>query len=348
MKQIKVLNVYKWATMGGVERVLLNRAHAIKEHGVDNIRMDVYFFHDSGGKSQFIKYIKDHDLMDVIDVVDDIRGHYDYIFSIDTPEILDFASPEKVFIECHTSYERNREYIKSLPNNIRGILVPSNHFYKEVYNELSPSLKTKLSVLTNYIFVKSEKLIDKRIYNKTPLLYVGRLDKLKNIEELIKITSNYNKLNDKLILILVGQIIEHEIDLLDLLTKYEVLNRVVYLPPVQFNQVWSIMRFVSDQGGIFLSASLRETFGLSAAEAMFLGMPVLLLDNEAHKNLVQNDSDFLFSTDNVSETIRKINKILSHYQEYSSLAKNYAEKIDNKFIQQLGELVEIDWKEERT
>lgn len=340
MKDIKILNVYKWATMGGVERVLLNRAHAIKEHNIKNICMDVYFFHDSGGKELFVEYINKHNLNDVLTVVDEINDHYDFIFSIDTPEIIELATHEKIFIECHTSYQRNRQYLQSLPDDIRGVLVPSEHFYKEIYDELPYNLKSKLRVLTNYAFVNAKNKLNEQIYNKRPLLYIGRLDKHKNIEELIKIISEYNKLNDKLILILVGQIIEHEIDLENLLTKYEVLNRVVYMPPVRFDKVWEVLTFVMNQGGIFISASLKETFGLSAAEAMTLGIPVLLLNNEAHKDLVQNDNSFLFSSNEISKTIEKIDNILTDYQHHSNLARTYADKIDKTFMEQLVKLVE--------
>lgn len=48
----RVLSVYKWATMGGVERVLLNRAHAIQEADL-NIQYDVFFFMIVVGKRSF-------------------------------------------------------------------------------------------------------------------------------------------------------------------------------------------------------------------------------------------------------------------------------------------------------
>ena len=54
----KVLYVYKWATMGGVERVLLNRALAFKASNFD-IAQDVFFLHDSGGKKLLNRYIEE-------------------------------------------------------------------------------------------------------------------------------------------------------------------------------------------------------------------------------------------------------------------------------------------------
>ena len=46
--QTRVCFIYPWATFGGVERVLLNRALAFK-HYLPEIMVDFYFLHDSGG-----------------------------------------------------------------------------------------------------------------------------------------------------------------------------------------------------------------------------------------------------------------------------------------------------------
>lgn len=46
--KIRVCFIYPWATFGGVERVLLNRALAFKRH-LPEIMVDFYFLRDAGG-----------------------------------------------------------------------------------------------------------------------------------------------------------------------------------------------------------------------------------------------------------------------------------------------------------
>lgn len=333
MGKIKILGVYKWATMGGVERVFLNRAHAIKQANLD-IQYDIFFFHDSGGKKEFDHYIKSNDLCDVMRLVDKIESYkYDAVLSIDTPEILEFVEPEKLFIECHTSYEKQREYLASLPDDIRGILVPSEIFKEALIPEISKQLIEKLVVVPNPVYVNSKLNIHQTQYfNLKPVLYLGRLDKLKNVEELIELISFHNHIEDDLFLILAGAIIEHELNLNKLLSKYGMINRTVYLPPLNFNKTSELLSIIKRNNGIFMSASLKESFGLSVAEAMCFGIPVLILNNPAHSNLVKGNDQFLFNRGQIDKSNDKLNSIINNYQESSNTMKTYALSFDADFI----------------
>lgn len=339
MNKKKILGVYKWATMGGVERVLLNRAHAISAQHME-FEYDVFYFHDSGGRKQFDDYLIENKLDSVMKTVDEIDStKYDYVLSIDTPEILDYIEPDKLFMECHTSYKKNRMYLESLPTNIKGVLVPSQQFKKELEAELGEQLRDKLRVLPNNVHINTD--IDNKInaiYSKTPILYIGRLDILKNIEELIKIVSLYNSKKDDLFLVLAGPIIDHEINLIQLLEKYNMVNRTIYLPPVRFDTVWSLLKFVKTNRGIFMSASLNESFGLSVAEAMQFGIPVLALNNSAHNNLLHGDSDFLFETNQLHQTVEKLKNILSNYDASATLVKEYVDHLEKNFLEEWGKL----------
>lgn len=339
MRKTRILSVYKWATMGGVERVLLNRAHAIQASGLE-IQYDVFFFHDSGGKQKFKEYLINNGLSEMVTVVDIINKEYDFIFSIDTPEILDMVDANKTFIECHTSYEKNRMYLRTLPSEIRGILVPSEHFKQSITPELDQSLVSKLSVLSNNVHVQNSNLQYQDVFNKTPILYVGRIDILKNVEELIKIVAHYNKVyGDKLLLILAGNIIDHEVDLEMLLKKYNVQQRTVYLPPLNFDKVWELLQFVKSQKGIFASASLLESFGLSVAEAMAFELPVLLLNNDAHGNLVNNDESFLFEKNHKENTIAKLLNLIENYDKHSELVKKYSQLLQDRFMSEFIKII---------
>lgn len=340
MSRVKILNVYKWATMGGVERVLLNRAHSLQANGI-NVQFDVCFLHDSGGKIEFINYINNNGLKSMVNVVDKIdQSIYDLFFSIDTPEIFDMVDPKKVYIECHTSYEKNRSYLKYLPDDVKGILVPSRQFKEEINIEISEKLLDRLYVLSNNVYVKKQELLSSKVFEKTPIVYIGRIDILKNVEEIIKIISIYNaKFGDKLILILAGNIIEHEINLNKIIKKHKMSNRTVYLPPMNFDKVWELLQFVKSERGLFISASLRESFGLSVAEAMAFGLPSLILKNKAHQHLVNNDKSYLFDGNDYEQAVNNLHDLIMEYDKKSETIMQYSDKLKDDFINEFKQLI---------
>ncbi|MUG47199.1 glycosyltransferase [Paenibacillus woosongensis] len=344
MNQIRILNVYKWATMGGVERVFLNRAHAFKNAGL-NVKYDVHFLYDSGGITRFQNYIESNNLEDHIELVSQLEADkYDVILSVDTPEIFDYTNNySKVFLECHTSYKDNRSYIRRLPYNLGGIIVPSNFFAEELKKELPGYLKDKIYKLSNFTVESTPSLkLNNLIYGKTPLLYLGRLDKLKNIEEILQILADYlETFGDDFILILAGPIIEHEISLQELLIKYDVVNRVVYLPPIDFEYVNKIFQMIVLHKGIFISSSKSETFGLSCAEAIYNNIPTLLSSITAHEELVNNDSRFLYRLGNIKEASQKLHSIQQNYSEYKHQLKKLQYNFsDKQFLKDWISLIE--------
>ncbi len=183
-----VFIIYQFCTFGGVERVLLNRAKAFKENNLD-VKITVGYLFDSGALDSFKTYITNHGLDDFITaVILDQNSFpklekYDCIFVIDTPQVLDQMKTEKkVFIECHTHYTQNRQYLRSIPANIQGIIVPSKSFGKLIENEFSNL--PPIFVLPNPVpmaFFDVDSIHIESTFDKRLLTYFGRLDELKNL-----------------------------------------------------------------------------------------------------------------------------------------------------------------------
>jgi glycosyltransferase involved in cell wall biosynthesis len=106
-------------------------------------------------------------------------------------------------------------------------------------------------------------------------------------------------------------------DLKETLRKAEVEDRVAYLRPIPYEKVDALLRKVLAHEGIFVSPSLGESFGLSALEAMTNKVPVLLSDIECHKTLVQENSDFLYSSGDTKQAAEKIMGISRSYDVLS-------------------------------
>lgn len=327
--------------MGGVERVILNRVHALKEHNMD-IKTSVYFMEDFGGVKKMIEYIKYYDLSENLDIVYELKPEkYDLMISIDTPEIFDQLKDYPLVVECHTIYEANRQYLKSLPANIVKIVFPSTLFYDDVALEI-PHHKDKFFVLPNFVPEQESSIeIENRIFNKIPILYTGRLDHQKNALEILEVVSKAKeKFGDRFIVVYAGSILFPIENFQNYIEEHKMTGRVVFIPHVSFHKINNLLQLVKNHNGIFMSASTGETFGMSVAEAMTFDIPVLISNIKAHRSLVCNDSDFLYPLNDIKKGAKKLVKIVESWSQKSDKIKTYKKSFDHSvFINAWDELI---------
>ncbi|MCL2391240.1 MAG: glycosyltransferase [Oscillospiraceae bacterium] len=344
----RILYVYQWATMGGVERVFLNRARAFKQHGL-KIRVDIYFFHDSGGLDNFKQYIKYFGLEDYLSVVRNIDERvYSRIFTFDTPEVFAIVKDtSKVIVECHTPYKKMREYLKSMPVDIAGLVAPGEAFLNLIIKEVPKSLHNKLFILPNFYFENVACVTPSKIWDKTPIFYFGRMDSLKNTKEILEMFRSLKReRGDDYILVLAGTVIKDDLDLAKVAKALAIEDRLTYLPPVPFEKVDELLYTIKAHRGIFISSSTGESFGLSALEAMGSGVPVMLSDIKCHEALVDNDPDFLYESGALDAAVSKIGMIEQNYDEFSGKVKLYSQKFNSaNFITSWKALMKQQFKE---
>jgi len=339
---MRVLFVYKWATMGGCERVFLSRARAFKEHGI-SIAVDVYFFHDSGGLDNFRRYIKHFELEDYLRVVPHIdEDAYDLIFTFDTQEIFDIVkNPAKVIVECHTPYKPMRKYLNDLPENIAGIAAPGETFLKSaVRAETATHFHDKLFTLPNFYIGSGEAAKPGWAWDKRPICYIGRMDSLKNSKELLKIFAAISSKSDEYTLVLAGNVTPDYMDIDEVTKQLGIKENTHYLGAVPFESVDGLLESVKNNRGIFISTSLGESFGLSVLEAMANGVPVLLSDIDCHKALVDDDTDLLYAQGSIDEAVSKFTLIAGDYGTFSDTVRKYAARYSSEnFIEHWNSLI---------
>jgi glycosyltransferase involved in cell wall biosynthesis len=313
----KILYVYKWATMGGVERVILNRAHAFKKYHLP-VKQYVLFLHDGGGLESFKTYIKKFQLEQHLEVVYSFtENYYDAIFSIDTEEVLGMVQNyEQLYFECHTSYKKNRKYLKQLPNKLGGVIVPSKRFFEEIRHELPESLHSKLFLLRNFVIYDNQQEVIytsyKKVFNKIPLVYIGRIDQHKNVSEVIDIFLEATKELGDIFLLFIAGPISSDFDLFQVVNEKQISNRFVYLPSIPFEKIPNLLRYIEKNNGIFISASKAESFGLSVAEAIANDVKVLISDIPIHKELVNYQPLFYYEKGNIKDAVKKIKKLIEY------------------------------------
>jgi GT2 family glycosyltransferase/2-polyprenyl-3-methyl-5-hydroxy-6-metoxy-1,4-benzoquinol methylase len=309
----EILVIYRWASLGGVERMLLNRAHAFKEHGRD-VRLNVLFMEDIGGVKALNDYARARGVESHFRVVDNLPSvSPDLTISIDTPEALSMIPADwPLVMECHTHYPENRRYLSDLGPSaraLRGIWAPSTTF-KALIEKDYPQLPCDIRVVSNCLAPPGPDLPDEtHRYPGIPVLYLGRTDTLKNVVDVVRIVKRARLISGlDLRLLIIGDVYDE--GLMPAVEQAGMMEFVAVLPPIGFEETSRVYRQVHRQGGAFVSASGGESFGLAAAEAMMHGLPLLLSDIAGHRTLVHGNERLLFPSGDVEDAAQKLRWII--------------------------------------
>jgi glycosyltransferase involved in cell wall biosynthesis len=118
--------------------------------------------------------------------------------------------------------------------------------------------------------------------------------------------------------------------LMDEVDQRHARRTIAVLPPVPFDNTHILMQMLRQKRAIFVSCSKGESFGLSVAEAMTAGLPVILSDIPPHAALVSNRAKFLYPLGDVQELARKMAASEEKYDELSSecldLSRSFSEE----------------------
>jgi glycosyltransferase involved in cell wall biosynthesis len=321
----KICFAYPWATFGGCERVFINRLIAFKTY-LPEVLVDIFFLSDGGGLKSFDAALKNYGLEEVASVVSSLDSSYDVISLVDCPQLfpkINFSS-QRIIVECHTSYAENRRYLSKLPRDCQIVATPSPRFSEIIKNEF-PRLSDKVSEIANFVPWDTEAYSPRKEiflpeWKRKPILFFGRMDRLKNPVELLDAFEIIeSRRQGEFMLILCGpESIEIDID-------REIENRglgglVATMPPIPFHMASSLMESVRKVGGVFVSPSRGESFGLSAAEAISAQLPPVLSKIGAHSDLVGNFSDlFLYQLGDASSLADRIEFLIDNYLSIESV-----------------------------
>ena len=329
---MNILIIYQFCTFGGVERAVLNRARTFRKHDQD-VTISIGYLHDYGALHSFQTYIHANKLDDRLsafliheNATPDLN-QYDFVFNIDTPQILKrMLHTGNLFVECHTPTFKNRQYLETLPKNIRGILVPSNAFKSILVREFQqlPPIFVLPNPITEDFFDMPVSLGD-RIYSAAPLAYLARVDDgLKNFSEAASIFELF--VNDKDIMFAVVGRGAEDANLLSSLENKKIIGKTFLRNQIDFDAAPDFVRMIKNHRGMFISSSKGESFGLSAAEFISAGVPVLLSDITPHRELVNGDEEFIYPLGDIQSAKEKIIKLLNQWDKASKTMEAYGQK----------------------
>ena len=162
---------------------------------------------------------------------------------------------------------------------VHGVGLDEKKFNIFISNEEKENLKQEL------------KIDDKSVV----CTYVAELNKNKNQQLLIKAIKRLKDDNNNVTLLLVGKG-KYEQRLLKLIKKLNIEDNVKML-----GYRSDIVKILSITD-IYLASSLREGLPVNVMEAMYMGLPIVAVDNRGHRELVQhNENGFIVEQNNVME-----------------------------------------------
>jgi 1,2-diacylglycerol 3-alpha-glucosyltransferase len=159
--------------------------------------------------------------------------------------------------------------------------------------------------------------------NKKTLVYLGRISKEKNIDEIITfIASNRDYFFNKRILIVGGG--PYLPGLKNLVEKLDINTIVKFTGLINPNEVFKYYRL----GHVFVTASTTETQGLTYIEAMASGIPVICRKDECVEDLIQNNITGFKYTDEKS-FMDSVDLIFSNNNLYDTMCLNCKNKAND-------------------
>ena len=320
---MKVLFVYKFLTLGGVETVLRARLEGLAERGIE---AHAWFFDDLGGRALFASSSDRVSVGPVDAMVERARTEFDLVATIDTPEMLprwnERADRPALIVECHTPYRENLAYLSTLEARaVRALLVPSRYQSQVVRARLRQPIP--IHVVPNPLHASFLGPISP--FAPTPprpvIAWVGRLDDLKDWRTFLRIGARVLS-EVEVELWLAGTPVDRGAakELENEARSARVLHRLRWYRALPHDRVARLCDAVRESGGLVMSTSRGESFGMTVAEAMARECAVLVPDRPPLTELVSAGSTGeLFPPGDVGEAADRAVRLLASAERRRAL-----------------------------
>ena len=206
-----------------------------------------------------------------------------------------------------------RRYFKKL----KAVVCINNNSYKHYKN-----ININTFMIPNIVGNPFEDFSNLQMVNKEDtLIYVGRLDSDKNVEELINVLEHINFKNYKFKIIGDGPSkisLQNKVN-----TNKKIKNKIEFLGLQDIKTIYNEL----SKSKIFLFTSKTEAFGLVLLEAMFTGNAIISYDcNYGPSDIINDNNGFLIPMHNKKMFKEKLQLLIDNNSKLNDLCKSSYEE----------------------
>lgn len=334
---MKVLFVYKFLTLGGVEAVLRARLDGLSRSGIE---AHAWFLYDLGGRSIFTGREARVHVGTVEECLRFARGEgFALLSSIDTEEILpglDGApGPPGLVFECHSAYLENIEYLRELAAfRPAAVFTPSEAHRRTVRERVGERVDVR--VVPNPL--RREFVEEPDPFPAPPdrpvAAWIGRLDDLKNWEGFVEVLADLGRRGSEVEGWIIGKPVGNEgpEKLLERARGERVLPRMRWFGALPYGRIPLILDAARDSGGVVVSTSRAESFGLTVAEAMARRCAVVVPDQQPFTEFVEEGvTGSLFAPGSSASAADRIAELLADADRRDAYGQRAREAVLARF-----------------
>jgi len=179
--------------------------------------------------------------------------------------------------------------------------------------------------------------------DKIPIFTMARLDRIKNITGLLEAFGISKKLQEMCNLVFAGGTVDieeskdaEEQEVIrksyELIEKYDLSERIRWLPNIPKPETGEVYRIMADRGGMFVQPAQFEAFGLTILEAMASGLPTFgPIFGGPIETIEEGVNGFLLNT----SQIELIAQGIEAFFDACKKNKDYWDRISNNGIQRV-------------
>jgi glycosyltransferase involved in cell wall biosynthesis len=328
---MKILFVYKYLTLGGCETVLRARLEALPALGAD---AHAWFLEDGPGRILFRGAASRVRVGDVGAFAHAIASEaWDIVATLDTPEVIPAlrgSGAPRLVVEVHTPYAQNRAYLATLRAPVAAYLVPSRHQADVVRRHAR--IAAPVHVVPNPLAAPFATVPAPFVpAPPRPVIgWIGRLDPLKNWTGFLELAGRLGLAGRRAEFWLIGGEPRRQggAALLARARAEGVLHRLRWFRDVAHDRLPAFLDAVRDSGGVVVSTSRGESFGMTIAEAMARRCAVLAPRDGPFPEFVENGATGrLYPRDDLGAAAGVVEELLTDPAQRAALGVRARESI---------------------
>lgn len=223
--------------------------------------------------------------------------------------------------EEHIYHNNNTKYLNKLYYILKSIdyLMPSSNYLTNYYKELFTEYRYKIK--TNNMPIESDNKIS-NLKNKN-IITVGRLEKVKGYDDLIKLFSKLDNKEWTLSIAGTGSEYDNLNNLIKELNMEDNIKLLGFKNTEELNKIYK-------ESSLYIMTSIEESFGLVLLEAASHGLPLIAYDSALGAKEIIKDNGILIKNRNEKEMIKELKNLINdeklrkEYQKKSlSISKQY-------------------------